>query len=218
MDTRTNLLQREKEARLVEGTYNKDRRAESELYTYCSDYYWANYPGVFFADEKTAKEIHQETFITFWEKIEHRVIYAGDHCVLGKDGKPMTASILTYFMAIAKLKYKEWAKSHISACDPEKKMEKAFRKEEFDAQQYASMLYDSEDNRMLEIIADIISHMKQRCRDILSKFYYEGKDLDTILKEIPSITSKDALKTQKYKCMKSLRDMANDMYNDNLNS
>lgn len=218
MDTRPNLLQREKEARLVEGTYNKDRRAESELYTYCTDYYWANYRGVFFVDEKTAREIHQEAFITFWEKIERGVIYAGTHCVMGKDQKPMTASILTYFMAIAKLKYKEWAKSHISVCDPEKEMEKSLRKDGFDAQQYASMLYDSEDNRMLEIIADIISHMKQRCRDILSKFYYEGKDLDAILKEMPSITSKDALKTQKYKCMKSLHDMANDMYNDDLNS
>ena len=84
--------------------------------------------------------------------------------------------------------------------------------------QYADMLYDSEENKMLDIIADIISRMSEQCSKILSKFYYEGKDLDTILIEITSITSKNALKTKKYKCMESLRNSANDIYRNYLNS
>ena len=80
------------------------------------------------------------------------------------------------------------------------------------------MLYDSEENTMLDIIADIISQMSERCREILSKFYYEEKDLDTILSEVSTIDSKDALKTKKHKCMESLRKSAKDIYNRYLNS
>lgn len=49
--------QQEKEARLVAGMYDKNRKIQSELYAYCSRYFWANYRGVFFADEETATEI-----------------------------------------------------------------------------------------------------------------------------------------------------------------
>ena len=88
----------------------------------------------------------------------------------------------------------------------------------FDAQQYINMLYDSEDNKMLDIIADVISHMSERCCEILSKFYYEEKDLDTILFEIPTIGSKNALKTKKHKCMELLRNSAKNIYCNYLNS
>ena len=43
--------QQEKEARLVAGMYDKNKKIQSELYVYCSRYFWANYRGVFFADE-----------------------------------------------------------------------------------------------------------------------------------------------------------------------
>ena len=49
--------QQEKEARLVAGMYDKNRKIQSELYAYCSKYFWANYRGVFFADEESATEI-----------------------------------------------------------------------------------------------------------------------------------------------------------------
>ena len=35
-------LRRKEEARLVAGMYEGDRRAQSELYAYCSDYFWDN--------------------------------------------------------------------------------------------------------------------------------------------------------------------------------
>lgn len=51
--------QQEKEARLVAGMYEKDRKIQSELYTYCSDYFWTHCQGLFFADDDTAMEIFQ---------------------------------------------------------------------------------------------------------------------------------------------------------------
>lgn len=199
--------QQEKEARLVAGMYDKDRKIQSELYAYCSDYFWANCQGLFFADDDTAMEIFQNTFITFWEKIEQRKIYVSEGRVMGKDDEPLRSSILTYFIGIAKNKYKEWVKKNPSNVDIEASK-----------QQYADMLYDSEENKMLDIIADIISRMSERCSQILTKFYVEGKNLDTILMEIPTIESKNSLKTKKCKCTELLRESARDIYKRYLNS
>lgn len=210
--------QQEKEARLVAGMYDKNRKIQSELYAYCSKYFWANYRGVFFADEESATEIFQNTFIAMWENIERKKIYVSDGRVMGKNSEPLSCSILTYFMGIARIKYLEWVREHSTYADPETEMRRKIKEEGFEALQYINMLYDSEDNKMLDIIADVISHMSERCCEILSKFYYEEKDLDTILLEIPTIDSKNALKTKKYKCMESLRTSARNIYLNYLGS
>ena len=206
------------EARLVAGMFNRNKKAQSELYAYCSKYFWASYRGIFFADEETATEIFQNTFIAFWENIERRKIYASEDRVMGKNDEPLSGSILTYFMGIARIKYLEWVREHPSYADPETEMGRKVKEEGFDAQQYINMLYDSEDNKMLDIIADVISHMSERCSEILSKFYYEEKDLDTILLEIPTIDSKNALKTKQHQCMEALRTSAKNIYHNYLNS
>ena len=210
--------QQEKEARLVAGMYDKNRKIQSELYAYCSKYFWANYRGVFFADEESATEIFQNTFIAMWENIERRKIYVSDGRVMDKNNEPLSGSILTYFMGIARIKYLEWVREHPTYADPETEMGRKIKKEGFDAQQYINMLYDSEDNKMLDIIADVISHMSERCCEILSKFYYEEKKLETILKEMPTIESYDALKTKKNKCLNTLRKSAREIYKRILNS
>lgn len=210
--------QQEKEARLVAGMYDKNRKIQSELYAYCSKYFWANYRGVFFADEESATEIFQNTFIAMWENIERKKIYVSDGRVMGKNSEPLSCSILTYFMGIARIKYLEWVREHPTYADPETEMRRKIKEEGFEALQYINMLYDSEDNKMLDIIADVISHMSERCCEILSKFYYEEKVLDTILLEIPTIDSKNALKTKKYKCMESLRTSARNIYLNYLGS
>lgn len=207
-----------KEAHLVEGMAYTKRRTQYELYAYCSDYFWDNYRGVFFADEKAAAEILQNTFIALWENIERRKIYVEDNIVMGKDNKPLSGSILTYFMSIARNKYMEYGREHPVYADPETELGRLIRGKGFNPNEYIDMLYDSGENMMLEIIADIISHMSQRCSQILSKFYYEEKKLDIILKEMPTIESYDALKTKKNKCLKALRESAREIYHRKLNS
>ena len=115
-------------------------------------------------------------------------------------------------MGIAKLKYLEWLREHQFFFDFETEMGKKVRANGFDEKEYMNMLYGESDNIQLEIIADLISKMSERCYEILSKFYYEDKDLDRILAEIPSIESKNALKTKKHKCMENLREVANETY------
>lgn len=208
----------ENEAYLIAGMADESRRTQYELYVYCSDYFWDNYRGVFFADEKVAAEILQNTFIAFWENIERRKIYVEGDIVMGKNNKPISGSILTYFMSIARNKFLEYGREHPIYADPETELGRLIKGEGFNPNEYMDMLYDSGENMMLEIIADVISHMSQRCSQILTKFYYEEKKLDIILKEMPTIESYDALKTKKNKCLKALRDSAREIYHRKLNS
>ena len=204
--------QKQKEARLIDGMYNGNKLVQYELYEYCADYYYEVYRGVFHATEEAVEEILQDSFIKLWENIECGKIYAEDNIVKGKDGKPLNASIRTYFMGIAKLKYLEWLREHPFFADSETEMCKKICSNGFDEREYLDMLYGDSNNIQLEIIADLISKMSERCYEILSKFYYEDKDLDRILEEIPSIGSKNALKTKKHKCMETLREVANETY------
>ena len=208
----------ENEARLVAGMADTSRCTQYELYAYCSDYFWDNYRGVFFADKDVAAEILQNTFVTFWQNIEKRKIYVEDGIVMGKDNKPLNGSILTYFMSIARYKYLEYGREHPVYADPETELGRLLRTDGFDPNKYIDMLYDSGENMMLDIIADVISHMSPRCGQILTKFYYEEKKLETILMEMPTIESYDALKTKKNKCMNSLRKSAREIYKRKLNS
>lgn len=207
-----------KEAFLLTGMAGKNRNAQYELYAYCSDYFWKNYRGVFFAGENEAAEILQNSFITLWESIEHHKLYVEDGVVMGKDRKPLKGSILSYFMGIAKLKYLEWVRQNQFSSNLSIRSSNLNKEKEFDAKGYAEMLYDSSENVMLEIISDVISTMSPRCYEILTKFYYEEKSLDRILLEIPTFESKDALKTKKYKCMENLRHSAQEIYQRYLNS
>ncbi len=208
----------EKEARLVAGMADKSQRMQYELYAYCADYFWSNYRGVLFAEKEVAKEIFQNAFIAFWENIERRRIYVEDGVVMGKDNKPLSGSILTYFMSIARNKYLEFGREHPVYADPETQLGRLIKKEGIDAHAYTDMLYDSGENMMLEILADVISRMSKRCSEILTKFYYEEKKLEVILSEIPTIESYDSLKTKKNKCMNALRDSAREIYKRKLNS
>lgn len=208
----------EQEARMVAGMATLGQRTQFELYSYCADYFWRNYKGVFFADEHTAADILQNTFITFWENIERRKIYVSDCRIFGIDDKPLKGSILTYFMGIARIKHLEWVRQNMRADNREGSIVMSIDGELCNINECIDLLYDKSQNVMLDIIADLISQMPPRCSEILTKFYYEEKSLETILAEIPSIESKDALKTRKHKCIKELRNSANEIYNRYLNS
>lgn len=91
------------EARLVADVRAGVRLAENELYAYCADYFWRKYRGVFFVGEEEAAEIFQDAFIALWEHIERGRLVCLDGNMVGKNGAPLTCSILTYFMGIAAL-------------------------------------------------------------------------------------------------------------------
>lgn len=199
----------------VIGVHNRDSLIEYALHHHCKRYFNDNYRGVFFIGKEYADEIFHESFIKLWENIRDEKIYAKDGLLYGKNGKPFTSTLTTYFMAIARLKYLEWVREHrnILNMEDEGKVCKTI-----DLESYKDILYDKSDNRMVEIIADCISHMSERCNQILTMFYYEKKTLDDIMKELPTFDSKNALKTAKYKCMETLRTSAKSIHQKYLNS
>lgn len=203
------------DAAYVEGVFKHDPIMERALYYHCKRYFDENYKGVFFVGNEYKDEIFQESFIKLWENIEKRKIYVEDGMLKGKEGMPFTGKLTTYFMGIAKNKYKEWVRDlqksiNVNADD------KTLKKR--NQEQYKEILYDETENEIVELIAECISRMSERCNQILTMFYYERKNLDDIMIELATFESKDALKTAKYKCMETLRKSAEEMRNRYLNS
>lgn len=195
----------------VEGVCKRNPAMERALYNHCKQYFDEKYRGVFFVDDSYKREIFQDSFITLWENIEKKNIYVEDGVLKGNDKKPFTSSLNTYFMGIARNKHREWARGSMHVYDSEEietLVNKLATKEEDET------LYDNNDNIMLDIISDCIARMSERCNQVLTMFYYQEKNLDAILMELKgTYKSKDALKTEKYKCMEKLRKSANEIYN-----
>lgn len=199
----------------VEGVFRRDPMMERALHYYCKRYFDENYKGVFFVGNEHKDEIFQEAFITLWEKIMNKKIYVEDGELKGKDGDAFSGKLTTFFMSIARLKYLEWARENLHRYTDEKEER---RRREQEMELFKTLLYDSDDETMLEIIADCISKMSKQCNQILTMFYYEEKTLDDIMVELRTFESKNALKTRKYKCMEELRKSAKSIYRRYLNS
>ena len=56
-------------------------------------------------------------------------------------------------------------------------------------------------------------NLPDSCYKIISLFYYEQKNYDEIMEMSDNYTSKDALKTRKYKCMEQLQKRIEEKFN-----
>ena len=105
----------------------------------------------------------------------------------------------TFLLAIAKNKYREYARGNQNfGLD--------------DNANYVSNVLEevigNEDdsyNLKIEIVMDCLAQMPKGCRKLLTMFYYEEKNLDAMLEELSQYSSKDALKSGKSKCLNTLR-------------
>ena len=197
------------DAALVEGMSQHNHKAERALHFHCKKYFDENYRSVFLVGDDDKQDIFQEAFITLWQNILKKKIYVEDGELRGKEGKAFTGKLTTYFMSIAKLKYLEWVRKTTFV---------PYTTDEITTltDLYKDLLFDDsldEDEVKFRIIEECISHMSERCSQILTKFYYEMKTLDQIMEELTTFISKDALKTAKYKCMQTLHESANSIYN-----
>lgn len=195
-------VENSRETALIAGMCQGRQDTQYELYAYCADYYFAHYLSLFVTDKETADEIFQQSFITLWEMMESGRLYVHNSRLMYGQDKPMKSSLQTFFMGIAKKKYQEYVRTVIPDIIPEHLPDENLYED----------LSDSSDSLMADILACLVDHMPRRCKEILTKFYYESKNLDEILQEIPDIESKDALKTRKYKCLETLRKKAYEMY------
>lgn len=210
--TKEEQISNEEAIAIVDGVFRHDNKMGTALYEVCLGYFKGHFHPVKPVNEYDKDDIFQNSLETLLEKIENRKIYVEDGELKGKNGKSFTGSLTTYFMGIAYLKYKEFFRVppigfsvDIDTGQTHKLLN--------DADLYRDILYDDEENVTLSIIADCISKMSERCNQILTLFYYEEKSLDEILKILPNYNSYDALKTGKNRCMKTLRDSVQTIYN-----
>lgn len=197
---------------LVKGVYEKDARLTEELFKKCKGYFDDHFQGKFFKEAAEDKEdIFQNSFIKLWEKIQQRKIYVEDGCLKGRKGEKFNGKLTTYLMSIANYKYLEWVRDYPiernGSLDSTKVQKTG--SEDLDA---FSILYGDDEDVKMQIVADCISHMAERCNQILSMFYLEGMKLDRIWENLPTITTYDALKNGKSRCYKKLKECANGIY------
>lgn len=211
------------DAEFVQGVRNNNQQIIRALCNHCKRYFDTNYKGVFFVDDFHKDDIFQETFVTFWEILSKGKLYVEDGVMKGMGGKEISVQLTTYFMGIAKNKYREWVRSNAHEMpvsedekqDPENATGSLVRLLFYSDN---TPVYDNSDDIKIAIITECLSHMPPRCNQIITKFYTEHKTLDIIMRDVPELKSKEALKERKFKCVKSLREMSQSAYNNYLNS
>jgi DNA-directed RNA polymerase specialized sigma24 family protein len=177
--------------------------ALERYYHDCKSYFQHHAAAVFVGDANV-DDIFQESLIHLWREIEtHRIELSENRVCRWIEGRlqPMTSSLLTFLLAIAKRKHWELLRQE----SPEILTDDAAL---LDYERYAQPPADETEGREMceRVVTDAVLAMSERCRQILTMFYYEHHSLDEILMLRPENTSKVGLKTSKYKCMQRLRE------------
>lgn len=195
---------------VVIGLQSKDRKIEDWFYKDAKAYFMEKFHEVFF-DEDQRNEIFHDSVIRLWTQIENRKIGVANDKICRRDSKglyqQMTCSLHTFLMAIAKNEYRELIRSN-----KELYIDRFFENDDYcdvqerDEKSITELKY--------QIVDELIQQMAQRCKEILTLFYVEGKSLDEIMMvRQDKNTSKVGLKSAKYKCMNSLRDKVMTKFN-----
>ncbi len=195
---------------MVDAVQRRDNMRLERMYRDCKTYF-STHAMAFFVAETNVDDVFQESLIHLWREIETRRIEAVDGKVcrwVNGERRPMTSSLLTFLLAIAKRKHWELLrKDRLLLTDNDRTLEV------LDAQRYDTVPDGlSEADVRERVIADAVLGMTQRCREILTMFYYEHRTLDEILAVRAENQSKIGLKTSKYKCMQRLRQTVYDRF------
>lgn len=217
---------------VVVAVSHHDEKMANFLYKKCQRYFDSNYKAVFIMANELKDELFQECFVKLWTDIESGRIHIGEDgnvWRINKKGedKPMTARLHTFILDIAKYTYKVWMRDNhdeyliddvfagndSTGSDGKSWEEKISTSDTVwenaetvvtGQSDYFEQALSSGDQRGLiqEIVQESIMTLGATCRDILTMFYYESLTLDEILLRRGENSSKDGLKTGKYKCMK----------------
>lgn len=191
----------------VKGILQKNETIEELFYKDCRRYFLQNYRNVIDKGMMTkermqnADDLFQETFVHLWTEIENKkILLWGNKLCRSNKGivSPMTSNLHTFMMAIAKNKYREQLRKEIPEALTELDNTHTVGSED-------GLMEQTADELKHQIVADCVSNLPQRCKEILTSFYYKNMSLDEILDARKENTSKAGLKTSKYKCMQNLK-------------
>ena len=190
------------DADIVKAVQHHDNAVIAKFYRRCRSYFYAH-AAAMFIDGSALDDIFQESMIQLWREIETKRIVVVDNAVarlsLGLV-RPMTSNLTTFLMSVAKRKHWEQLRTSHQQQNADLCA--------IDTLRYAERPSDVDERELAEqLVADTLNQMTQRCREILTMFYYEQRSLDEILTMRPNNSSKEGVKTSKYKCMNRLRQL-----------
>lgn len=190
---------------VVLGLQARDRKVEEWFYAESRRYIMDKFDEIFF-DRDRKQEVVQESFIRLWTQIDDFRIKVQDGKIIRQqaDGvyRPMTCSLLTFLMAIAKNEYREICREN-----REEYYAEFFGDEEHAVVQQQDWDEAEAEEQKNRIVAELVCQLSPRCREILTLAFYEDKSNDEILAiRSDHNTSKDGLKTSKNKCLNSLKE------------
>ncbi len=194
---------------MVAAVQRRDAAVLETMYHSCKDYFFTHASAIFTKD-CVLDDVFQESLVHLWREIEtHRIEIREGILCRWSDGRPqpMTCSLLTFLLAIAKRK--NW--EHLRRQQRQIPIAEERTLELLDHDRYVEPVVGPTDAELREqIVADAVLQMTERCRQILTLFYYEHRTLDEILMLRPENKTKQGLKTSKYKCMQRLRQQLHD--------
>lgn len=136
-------------------------------------------------DESCLLDVYQDAIIALCENARKGTI------------DNLTSSLKTYFFAIGK--YMVFAKL--------KENKKSLPHVDINNLEFEWNDYSEEKNNLYVLqLQQGFAKMGEQCKRILELFYYEGKNLDQIT-ELMNYDNKDVAKSQKSRCIKSLKDI-----------
>ncbi|MBQ9363480.1 MAG: sigma-70 family RNA polymerase sigma factor [Bacteroidaceae bacterium] len=189
---------------VVKELQRRNRRVEEWFYRKAKSYFMAKFNEVFF-DQDRKQEIFQESFLRLWTDITDGTIGIEDDVVCRQraDGcfRPMTCSLTTFLMAIARNEYREVLRNSKEVLFPE------FFEDANGAEVMETAWNSKDDEEVMKsrIVNRCIQRMSPSCIEILTLSVFEEKSLDEIM-AIRQNSSKDGLKSAKHKCMNTLRE------------
>ena len=191
---------------------NGDEHAVECFYGECRKYFMACYRAIF-SRENLKEDIFQQSFVRLWSEIEtKRIFLSEDERIYRIDRKGnvrvLTCQLKSFLMDIAKNDYRTWLRN-----------DRLLLEDDFES--FAHMVEvnsavrpaEMEDDLRDRVVSDCIFELSERCREILTLFYYQGLSLDEIIKvRGEKHVSKNGLKTSKYKCMEALKAKVKTVY------
>lgn len=202
----------------VEGLLD-DRKIQKALYKHWERYFELHGSSEFFRIGENRKNIVHNSFKVLWNKVRTGMIYVEDGVLKGNDGKPFKGSLTTYMMSVAKLYNKELVRENRAMLLVDDLSPRYFSdsisyscsQQEVSAEYSDTPFVENHFDEVYAIVSDIIANMSERCNQIITMYYCEGKKLDVIMEKLSSFNSKDALKTAKNKCLRKLRAAAREL-------
>ena len=168
----------------------------NHFHTYCRDYFRKTYKKLF-QEENLEDDFFQESFVKLWKEIRRCSIFVQNNQIYKRNAAGeinlLKCSLRTYLIDITKNDYNQY-----------------LRKKEVSARDMEQLL----NSKMSE--ADVTTHTE----DLKSKIVSDNKFITFVTlcqvfaMPVPdNYTSKDALKTRKYKCMEQLQKRIEEKFN-----